>query len=145
MKSFLHTSLIIISILFFGNSFGQANDKQLIICKQFENSKLLKSDNSILFVTNANNQLNITSGIALGLFPKGDKSIALSIDNSITSSIVITIKDISGEEFSISINPAEITCVTKKLKLSNSLSVLSIKREGQQATFNLQEYFNITK
>lgn len=118
---------------------------QLIICKQSENAKLLKSDYSILFVSNTNNQLNITSGVALGLFPKGEKKIALSIDNNITSSIVITIKDITGEEFSITINPTEISCETNNMKLSNSLSELSIKREGQQATFNLQEYFNSTK
>ncbi len=127
------------------NAFGQTSEKYLLVFNQSDNAGIINGENTVLFVSQANNQLNIYGGAAVGLFPKGENKIALSLDNSILGEIKISVNDITGKEFSFLLDVTNLSHQTFPLELSSTLSLLSIKTDNKQATFNLQEYINIAK
>ena len=145
MKKYILFYSIIFCAFFINNSFGQNNSKELFVCHQLEKMKLLEGDKTIILVSNNQSQLTINGGASIGLFPKGDSKIALMLNEKISGEIIITIKDVNGNEFQKTLNTNDINCNSVPLNLTLKISSITIVSEESKATFNFLEYTNSAK
>lgn len=143
MKISSSLTLFIFGLLFSSIYAQNKNNNSIIICNQIETTNL--KDHSILFVSNTNNTLKINDGKAVGIMPKGDKKIALIIDNTINDKLSIEIKDEIGKTFLLEINSTDINCISKPYSLESAIKSIEVKNSSQVAVFNVTEYINSSK
>lgn len=145
MKKYLLFYFIIFCEFFINNSFGQNNSKELFLCHQLEKLDLVEGDKTFILVSNNQSKLTINGGASIGLFPKGDNKIVLIFNDKILDEIIITIKDVNGNEFQKTLIANDINCNSLPLNLISKISSITIVSKESKATFNFLEYIKSIK